>query len=159
MILQPIIENSISHGFSDPPHSNCVILIQTFTLPASEKPLIIRITDNGNGMEGGEEEVLKQNLAGDGKAERYTALCNIYRRMKICFGPEFQFSIKNKPGFYFAVEMSVPLEMELAIPEIKAAKMYRVILVDDEPWAFSGLEEIIPWNEYGFELCGSCANA
>jgi two-component system response regulator YesN len=37
--------------------------------------------------------------------------------------------------------------------------MYRVILVDDEPWALSGLEEIIPWNEYGFEVCGSCANA
>jgi two-component system sensor histidine kinase YesM len=119
MILQPIIENSISHGFSDPPHSNCVVLIQTFTLPAGEKPLIIRITDNGKGMEGGEAEVLKQNLAGGGKAERYTALCNIYRRMKICFGPEFRFSIKNKPGFYFVVEMSVPLEMELAIPEIK----------------------------------------
>jgi two-component system sensor histidine kinase YesM len=119
MILQPIVENSISYGFSDPPHSNCVILIQAFTSPADEGPLIIRIADNGKGMEGGEEEGLKQNLAGSGKAKRHTALCNIYRRMKICFGPEFRFTIKNKPGFYFMIEMSVPLEMELAIPEIK----------------------------------------
>jgi DNA-binding NarL/FixJ family response regulator len=31
-------------------------------------------------------------------------------------------------------------------------------LVDDEPWALKGLSEIIPWNEYGFELCGYCRN-
>jgi two-component system response regulator YesN len=37
--------------------------------------------------------------------------------------------------------------------------MYRVILVDDEPWALSGLEDIIDWNEAGFEICGRCAGA
>jgi two-component system response regulator YesN len=37
--------------------------------------------------------------------------------------------------------------------------MYRLILVDDEPWALSGLEEIINWAEEGFEICGRCTNA
>lgn len=37
--------------------------------------------------------------------------------------------------------------------------MYRLILVDDEPWALKGLLEIIPWDEYGFEVCGCCRNA
>lgn len=37
--------------------------------------------------------------------------------------------------------------------------MYRLILVDDEPWALMGLEEIIPWQEYGFEICGRCSSA
>lgn len=37
--------------------------------------------------------------------------------------------------------------------------MYRVILVDDEPWALSGLEEIIDWAAEGFEICGRCTNA
>ncbi|MDR2096402.1 MAG: response regulator [Treponema sp.] len=37
--------------------------------------------------------------------------------------------------------------------------MYKLILVDDEPWALKGLSEIIPWNEYGFEICGYCGNA
>lgn len=36
--------------------------------------------------------------------------------------------------------------------------MYKLILVDDEPWALKGLSEIIPWNEYGFEVCGCCRN-
>jgi two-component system response regulator YesN len=37
--------------------------------------------------------------------------------------------------------------------------MYRLILVDDEPWALTGLEEIIPWEELGFEIAGRSASA
>ncbi|MDR0642800.1 MAG: response regulator, partial [Treponema sp.] len=37
--------------------------------------------------------------------------------------------------------------------------MYRLILVDDEPWALSGLEEIIDWAAEGFEICGRCTAA
>ncbi|MDR3174280.1 MAG: response regulator, partial [Treponema sp.] len=37
--------------------------------------------------------------------------------------------------------------------------MYRLILVDDEPWALSGLEEIIDWTAEGFEICGRCTGA
>lgn len=33
---------------------------------------------------------------------------------------------------------------------------YRVLIVDDEPWVLDGLQEFIPWNECGFEVCG-CA--
>ncbi len=36
--------------------------------------------------------------------------------------------------------------------------MYRIILVDDEPWALIGLEEIIPWEKYGFQICGRCSS-
>lgn len=37
--------------------------------------------------------------------------------------------------------------------------MYRMILVDDEPWALTGLEEILPWEEYGFTVCARCTSA
>ncbi|GHV53154.1 hypothetical protein AGMMS49579_11460 [Spirochaetia bacterium] len=37
--------------------------------------------------------------------------------------------------------------------------MYRLILVDDEPWALTGLEEIVPWGELGFEIVGRAAGA
>ncbi|MDR2103148.1 MAG: response regulator [Treponema sp.] len=37
--------------------------------------------------------------------------------------------------------------------------MYRLILVDDEKWALAGLEGIIPWEDYGFKICGLCRNA
>jgi two-component system response regulator YesN len=37
--------------------------------------------------------------------------------------------------------------------------MYKLILIDDEPWALKGLAEIISWDEYGFDVCGYCKNA
>ena len=30
--------------------------------------------------------------------------------------------------------------------------MYRVVLIDDEPWVLSGLEELIDWNKSGFTI-------
>ncbi|WP_186445831.1 response regulator transcription factor [Paenibacillus cremeus] len=36
--------------------------------------------------------------------------------------------------------------------------MYRTFIVDDEPSIRSGLRMIIPWEEYGIEICGEAAN-
>ena len=35
---------------------------------------------------------------------------------------------------------------------------YKVLLVDDEPSILRGMEEGIPWNEFGFEVAGTAAN-
>jgi two-component system response regulator YesN len=32
--------------------------------------------------------------------------------------------------------------------------MYRLILVDDEPWVLSGLEELLDWEDFGFSIIG-----
>ncbi len=34
--------------------------------------------------------------------------------------------------------------------------MYKAIIVDDEIWALRGMNGIIPWEEYGFEICRLC---
>jgi len=36
--------------------------------------------------------------------------------------------------------------------------MYRVVLVDDEPWVLSGLEELIDWNKSGFDIVAKFAD-
>ncbi|MGI6107482.1 MAG: response regulator transcription factor [Lachnospiraceae bacterium] len=36
--------------------------------------------------------------------------------------------------------------------------MRTVFFVDDEPWALIGLERLIDWKQYGFEICGSATN-
>ncbi|MDR1655588.1 MAG: histidine kinase [Treponema sp.] len=114
MILQPLAENSIAHGFVEPPHSNCVILIQA--RPVNGRSLLLRLTDNGSGIKEEELPLLKESLnSGDG----IDALHNIYRRMRICFGKDFSFEIKSKQGSYTLVEMLIPGIAELAIPEIK----------------------------------------
>ena len=37
-------------------------------------------------------------------------------------------------------------------------KLYKVYLLDDEPYILEGLKYIIPWEEYGFEIIGSSSN-
>lgn len=36
--------------------------------------------------------------------------------------------------------------------------MYRVLLLDDEPWALLGAKRIYPWERHGFEICASFSN-
>lgn len=36
---------------------------------------------------------------------------------------------------------------------------YRVLLVDDEPWALKDMEMSFPWEKYGFEVAGSCTKS
>lgn len=36
--------------------------------------------------------------------------------------------------------------------------MYKVLLVDDEPFIIQGLKQIIDWEEYGMEICGAAAS-
>lgn len=42
---------------------------------------------------------------------------------------------------------------------MNSGKRWKLLLVDDEPWALSGMEEIIPWEDFGFEIVGKCQTA
>ncbi len=37
-------------------------------------------------------------------------------------------------------------------------KLYKVYLLDDEPFILEGLKYIVPWEEYGFEIVGTSSN-
>ena len=36
--------------------------------------------------------------------------------------------------------------------------MLKVMIVDDEPKVREGLKTIIRWDEYGYRICGECAD-
>ena len=36
--------------------------------------------------------------------------------------------------------------------------MYKVMLVDDEPWILYGLKMMISWEEYGFQIVAEAGN-
>lgn len=37
--------------------------------------------------------------------------------------------------------------------------MYRIVLIDDEPWVLSGLEELLDWERFGFKIVGKFTNS
>jgi two-component system sensor histidine kinase YesM len=117
MILQPLAENSITHGFTGSNRRRCVISLDASGDGEDRGPLRLRFVDNGLGIQEETVEEILRDLDKEGGTAH--ALQNIYRRMKLCFGGSFNFTLRSKPGYYTAIEMLIPVETELAIPEIK----------------------------------------
>ena len=109
MILQPILENSILHAF-DGQKSNCIVSVQAHV---DEKDvLIVRLADNGSGLNPQEVEKLEtmMRLPDDvvRQQEDSIGLQNIFRRMKLTFGKHFHVKIRSRKDYYTVVELRIP---------------------------------------------------
>ena len=82
LLLQPILENSIKHGYSYN-HIDLEILIKIYS---KDKDLFIEVHNNGEGLVATQEELMKK---GKGLANIDARLANIY-------GNNYSFSVKNK---------------------------------------------------------------
>lgn len=107
LILQPIIENSIIHGFN---HVNGEALITVDVLDIGND-IVFKISDNGNGMS--HEQFMKirkkldnakQNIYDEAEAEKSNkkgngiGLVNIHQRIRLYYGNDYGISIDNKDG-------------------------------------------------------------
>jgi two-component system sensor histidine kinase YesM len=103
MLLQPIVENSIIHGFQQR-RKKGIILIQASRL---NETLVLKVTDNGIGM-----DTKKQKAEIQGEDEGLTALGmnSVHRRIQLNFGMEYGLKIKSLEGFYASVTMNLPLK-------------------------------------------------
>ena len=83
MILQPIVENSIKHGFDDfYPENGCKIAIRA---TVKDDALEIAVRDNGKGIPQEKLEKLTENFSVFKEEEKRDSigLHNIYRRLKL----------------------------------------------------------------------------
>ncbi|MDC7233036.1 MAG: sensor histidine kinase [Spirochaetales bacterium] len=103
MMLQPLVENAIIHGFQDGSRKG-IILIQAFR---KQDKLIIRITDNGQGMDLQTEGVLPE---GGEERQGLTALGirSVMRRIELNYGEDYGLKIKSSPGHYCSVTLTLP---------------------------------------------------
>ncbi|GHV67236.1 hypothetical protein AGMMS49928_03820 [Spirochaetia bacterium] len=115
MILQPLVENSITHGFADRTGGAILILAR---ISGDDGTLLLRLVDNGSGIGGEDLRALREKLIYPNDEGR-GALHNIRRRMLMSFGEGFSLDISSKQGHYTRVEMRVPGKVELSLPEIK----------------------------------------
>lgn len=82
LLLQPIIENSIKHGYSYD-HTDLEVGI---TIYSEGKYLVIRVENNGQAVVSPHEELLENGLG----------LANINARLKNLYGSDYFFEISNK---------------------------------------------------------------
>ncbi|KLV27092.1 hypothetical protein ABW02_08845 [Niallia circulans] len=114
-ILQPIIENSIIHGFNQ---SDGLILIHAAIV---NEMLIITIEDNGLGMNKENLEQLKKKTFQAASLENpqrkqqvkgfsSLGLANVYERLSITFGPAFNMDILSELGNGTKVILKIPMK-------------------------------------------------
>ncbi|WP_261381524.1 sensor histidine kinase [Paenibacillus cremeus] len=116
LVLQPIVENSINHGFVDysqPMH------IEMEGIWTEEGDILIRITDDGAGMSQEKQEELLA-LLGDAESDKYKleensepeskglGLKNIAERIKLQYGDRYDLTIRPGIGRGTVVEILIP---------------------------------------------------
>lgn len=103
-ILQPILENTIKHGFSQNTNPDKKVGI---TAEASGSVLSICITDNGTGIT---EEKLEKitSYKGQENLPNQIGIYNINRRIRLLYGKEFGLLIDSVPGKYTSMSYRLP---------------------------------------------------
>lgn len=114
MVLQPIVENSVMHGFTGR-EGKCLISIKAYE--NDKKSLVVRIADNGEGLSPGELDSLNSRMrrSDDEPSEGRSSigLNNIFKRMKLTFGSHFHIRFYSRKGYYTVVELTIPEAPEL----------------------------------------------
>lgn len=110
LTLQPIIENAIFHGIEKNVEKGCIRVI----IGVRAERLLIRVSDNGAGME--EEKLLalneklsSLNLEQEQQGRGGIALINVNNRVKLLFGEEYGLYVYSNIGTGTDVEISLPL--------------------------------------------------
>lgn len=109
-LLQPIIENAFSHGFSRK-NEDCVV---TLTGSVADGKIIFTITDNGIGIEPDELSVLQKKLAAAGSSElpeqglHGVALLNVQKRIQAKHGAQYGVFVESMLQTGTAVTLCLP---------------------------------------------------
>ncbi|MEH6942665.1 sensor histidine kinase [Bacillus sp. JJ722] len=105
LIFQPLIENSISHGFRER-HSNGKIKIK---ITVQSNTMCISVTDNGHGMNKQQLHTLRERLAIENISSGHIGLKNTYKRIKIVYGEKGRLHIKSKEGMGTMIVIEIPI--------------------------------------------------
>ena len=104
LLLQPVVENSITHGFDGLEDQTGEITVTGFI---KEDKLIFEVTDNGQGMD---EETIEAVLKGEKRSgHRSIGVSNTHRRLRLNFGEAYGVHIESEKGKYTKVRLSLPV--------------------------------------------------
>ncbi len=108
-ILQPLVENSIYHGFLDIGKTDGIIRI---SLKKRGHRIDICVHDNGAGIERARIHNILINRQKSSDRYMGVAIGNINKRIRLLCGREYGLGIKSEPGKYTDVEITLPILTE-----------------------------------------------
>ncbi|MEG0085318.1 MAG: sensor histidine kinase [Niameybacter sp.] len=122
LILQPLVENAISHGIE--PVGEGKICIKVIV---KEEDLVILIQDTGAGIELSRLEYLQHELNNSqkvfieneteekGKGRSHIGIINVQKRLKLMYGEDYGMSIESEQGKGTKIIMRLPKTTEEAL--------------------------------------------
>ena len=108
MILQPLVENAILHGFSG--MSRPGIIVVSAALEENDSILVISVKDNGNGMSQETMETIFNNDAASRKGLSKIGLFNVKRRVVLAYGGNYGVEVASYPGEGTVVTLRLPVQ-------------------------------------------------
>lgn len=103
LILQPLVENAIVHGFKDKLGTGYIKV----TIRKDNKNLIYEISDNGLGTD---ESIVREILESGKDSHNALALDNINKRLKYKYGEDYGILFTSKIGMGTSVSVRIPYE-------------------------------------------------
>lgn len=94
MILQPLVENAVSHGVGSMIGGGAV----TVRLFRQGNGVCLEVRDNGVGMEPQVLEKLRKSFTQELFDDGHIGLHNVYQRLRLFFGAELGFEVESHPG-------------------------------------------------------------
>jgi len=107
LLLQPLVENAVTHGLKDREEGGVVRV--AVRLAGGEA--ILSVEDSGDGMTGQEiEEVLRDNPGDEGLREGGIGLRNVIRRVTLATGGRGRVEIESSPTRGMSIRIHLPVE-------------------------------------------------
>lgn len=102
-ILQPLVENSVSHGFDQSETEGEI----NITVKRKGEALYFAVEDNGKGLEYDHLERIKAQLMEEDTPEEGIGLYNLNKRLTLTYGENAGLLIESEPGVYTRVSFCI----------------------------------------------------
>lgn len=106
LTLQPVVENSITHGFDEMTEELGKIEISVYR---EEKFLCLSVWDNGRGMSQREIDLVRKGRPREKNDNTSIGLENVQARIRLNFGAAAGMALDSEPGQYTRVTLRLPL--------------------------------------------------
>ncbi len=106
MSLQPLVENACKHGIQ----SIKEVGIININIEMCESGLLVRVKDNGSGMDQYTLNELLENIKSEVELSTSIGLRNVYRRLRLYYGEDVSFNIESHINVGTTIYFTVPFE-------------------------------------------------
>ena len=107
LILQPLVENSLTHGLDRKKKDGLI----TIRVTSEQDRIILSVQDNGIGISAGHMEQLLDDLKNHKESDHY-GLYNIHERLYLTYRDRYELKMESPEGKGLKITLSFPVEEE-----------------------------------------------